>query len=530
MQHHPKTEVISLTDEIADTSSDFSVQFNDPDGDGTYSGDLSINLDDDEIGEATGDIKLTINADPDSRRKLYLLGSTTEGVITIWDDDAPELSISVDEQVEEGDVASVDFMISTIVSPNKNLAVGYNLVESGDFIDNAGPGKSQTLDFTNEAKTATLSIAIINDNEDGEDGSITVTLLKDSANPITYTIAASPRNSATVNVIDGGEHSGPQIISIDAVNSSVEEGNPAEFTLSAKPFGIDIVQAFNIEYSVTQEGNFISWRTNRSIDINVNTNTATLSIGTLDDEVDEGNGSIRVTLIDSDSNSYNLSSNDNEISAEVEITDNDQGKQVTQPRISVAQSVVNAILNNPNLYGNSVPAENVAPSPTPLILPTISIDAIQPQVNEGGQVVFSITSKSESSSLTTQVKLSVNPIGNFFEFSEPIQISRTLQSQESASIVFNTLDDTIAEDDGRLEVAIIPDSSYKIASDKGTGSVIISDATDRQTSSRFINDQLASILTRCRRQYGRKNIQILFRNEFNKDLVKLETYCTQVRW
>ena len=468
-----------LADEIIDTTKDFSVEFSDSDGDNIYTGELSVDLDDDEVGEATGEIKLVLNADPDSVA-MYQLGETTEGVITIWDDDAPELSISVDKQVEEGDVASVDFMISTIVSPNKNLAVGYDLVESGDFIDNAGPGKSQTLDFTNEAKTATLSIAIINDNEDGEDGSITVTLLKDSANPITYTIAASPRNSATVNVIDGGEHFGRQIISIDVVNSSVEEGNPAEFILSAKPFGIDILQAFKIEYSVTQEGNYISWRTSRSIDINVNTNTATLSIGTLDDEDDEGNGSIRVTLIDSDSNSYNLSSNDNEISAEVEIIDNDQGEQVTQPRISVAQSVVNAILNNPNLYGNSALTERVAPSPTPLILPTISIDAIQPQVNEGSPVVFSITSKSEPSSITTQVKLSVNPIGNFFEFSESIQISRTLQSQESASIVFPTLDDTIAEDDGQLEVSIIPDSSYKIALNQGTSSVIISDALDRQ--------------------------------------------------
>ena len=38
-----------LTDSVADTPEDFSVQFSDPDGDGTYTGELTVKLDDDEI-------------------------------------------------------------------------------------------------------------------------------------------------------------------------------------------------------------------------------------------------------------------------------------------------------------------------------------------------------------------------------------------------------------------------------------------------------------------------------------------------
>ena len=47
-------------------------------------------------------------------------------------------------------------------------------------------------------------------------------------------------------------------------------------------------------------------------------------------------------------------------------------------------------------------------------------------------------------------------------------------------VVFPTIDDTLAEADGRLEVAIIPDSSYRIAANKGSTTVIVSDAVDRQ--------------------------------------------------
>ena len=92
-----------LTNSVADIPEDFEVKFSDIDSDNSYIGELEVTLDNDSVGEATGEIKLTLNADPDSA-KTYQLGTTTDGVITILDDDAPELKISgVGERIIEAD-------------------------------------------------------------------------------------------------------------------------------------------------------------------------------------------------------------------------------------------------------------------------------------------------------------------------------------------------------------------------------------------------------------------------------------------
>ena len=54
-----------------------------------------------------------------------------------------------------------------------------------------------------------------------------------------------------------------------------------------------------------------------------------------------------------------------------------------------------------------------------------------------------------------------------------------LQGTDSIPLIYQTIDDTIAEDDGRLEVSIIADPSYLIAPAQSSAFVIISDAVDR---------------------------------------------------
>ena len=51
-----------------------------------------------------------------------------------------------------------------------------------------------------------------------------------------------------------------------------------------------------------------------------------------------------------------------------------------------------------------------------------------------------------------------------------------LQGTDSIPLIYQTIDDTIAEDDGRLEVSIIADPSYLIANTQSSAFVIISDA------------------------------------------------------
>ena len=143
-----------LTDAVADAAADFDVVFTDPDGDGTFTGELSVTLDDDETGEATGDLKLTLNADPDADA-TYLLGNVVEGFITILDDDAPELNIANGDPITEAEDAVATFTISAKISPDRPVTIYYSVLETspnngdGDFIaDDEEGDKSIVFDFS----------------------------------------------------------------------------------------------------------------------------------------------------------------------------------------------------------------------------------------------------------------------------------------------------------------------------------------------------------------------------------------------
>ena len=95
-------------------------------------------------------------------------------------------------------------------------------------------------------------------------------------------------------------------------------------------------------------------------------------------------------------------------------------------------------------------------------------------------VEFVVNAHGGLDTTSTYIRMNINPVGDFFEFNEPQQITRQVQGQGLVRVVFPTIDDTLAEADGRLEVFIIPDSSYRIAANKGSTAVIVSDAVDRQ--------------------------------------------------
>ena len=473
-----------LSDEVANIPEDFSVEFSDSDGDGTFTGLLSVALDNDTTGEPTGNIKLTLNTDP-KLEKSYQLGSTIEGNIFIWDDDAPELSISASKpEVTEGEKVFANFVVSAKASANSMVTVRYGLSEGisimKNFIDDDGSIKMANLDFTNGIKTAILPIMIANDNLSEPDGIVTIILVNERfGSPKTYYLAADPNHTAQVQVFD--DDGRLPTISLKTISSlSIMEGEPAEFEIKVFPENILTEgQSIPIEFSVVEEGDFIRWRIKRSL--TMNSSSETLSIDTHDDDIFESPGSIRVNLIETEI--YNVSRTT--YTAKIEILDNDEGK-VPQPRISVAHSAVTSILEILEHSGNPAPSESSTPSPTPFAIPTVSIDAINRQVNEGNPVEFTLTSSFSFTSTEFVIKLSANPVGDFFEFSEPTQISRRIHGNNSVQITFPSIDDTIAEDDGRLEVSIIPDSAYKIATNQSTTSVVISDAVDRQTRQDYI--------------------------------------------
>ena len=420
-------------------------------------------------------------------------GTTLDATVTIVDDDEPVLSFKTTnfETFENVGDFSVEIQINSVadVKVTFDIALGGGTATKGD--DYRNPTSLQG-EIAINSTTTTISIPITDDDVEEENETFNITI----SNLVGAVFADGGATLVQeITVIT------PQVSIAATPPTQIMEGATVVFTLSVAPANaVNADQTLDVHFNVTQQGNFILWRYKRSI--TMNSAMATLEIKTHDDEVEEENGNIVVTLVDTEE--YNPMAPG---TAEIEITDNDDpptdGSPPPDPedRISVAQLVVNQLLDNPNLYQGTGSTESRAPSP---VLPTVAIDAVQTIVIEGSPVEFVITSSGDSDSTATIVNLLVNPVGDFFDFNASKQITRRIHGQDSVQVTFPTIDDTIAEADGRLEVTIIPDSSYEIATNKGTVAVNVSDAEDRQvrqdllvaSSQAFLPDVVGNMVAR----------------------------------
>ena len=218
---------------------------------------------------------------------------------------------------------------------------------------------------------------------------------------------------------------------------------------------------------------------NKSRDLLCLPPVASFSIHTQDDSIDEDNGSITITL--KESNDYTLLEQGSN-SVTVAVQDNEEVALPTnQPKISVADSLVNAYLEQISSLFSSESA-NAEQSKNYAVLPTVSIKAVNSVIDEGEVAAFHVFSNSSQRSSPTNVILLVKPVGDFFDFNETKQISIPIQGQNVMLVEFQTIDDAIAENDGVIEVSIMSGPTYKIAPEARKVSVSISDAFDRYNS------------------------------------------------
>ena len=143
-----------------------------------FTANLEVDIHDDDIRESTGQIKVTLLSDTeDPVNYIVASNGTQEAIGTIYDDDAPELSITAKTpNVTESGNTSAIFEISAKVSPNKQVSIKYDLIESGNFITGEGTDLTlQNLDFSSNKTEATHSITLTSDSTPEDDGTITMT-------------------------------------------------------------------------------------------------------------------------------------------------------------------------------------------------------------------------------------------------------------------------------------------------------------------------------------------------------------------
>ena len=322
------------------------------DAQGDFKQDISVFLDDDSIAEATGEIEVVLHgpAATTAADNSYRVGANRSAKITVYDDDAPELSIADGAAVTEGTDSEALFPVTAKASPNRTIVVQYKVEQPGtgyDFVavtDTTIPTPewpTARLDFTTGKTTANLPIALIDNNRVDSNGVVRVTLVEPTmfTSDTDKTVIPSTNPQYTVSTVTGEDFGDVMVmpdndptpmLTIAAPASAVAENEgviPGEsavvsyvnYVISST---VDLGTDFKVRYDPSEVGgNFL--RTNQE-DIRVeaidfiasgSNFTAILPVPIDNDEVGENSGEIQVELLvgDSTSDTYSVATNGSQI-------------------------------------------------------------------------------------------------------------------------------------------------------------------------------------------------------------------------
>ncbi|MGI9251723.1 MAG: beta strand repeat-containing protein, partial [Pseudohongiellaceae bacterium] len=215
---------INVTFTLSDTTTEFDLNDLTPiagdlanfDGSGT---DYNVDFTGNAIN-AAGGITVRENAFTDTAGNGNALMTRTINVSAL-----PVISIAASNSslAEAADTNAV-FVVTSDMMPTANLSVDVAITQTGGYIAGADTA-THTVTIMAAATTATLSIAIVNDDADEMDGSVTAMLVDGTD----YDLGGA--SSATVNVADDDTPA----LSIAAANATATEGTDANanYTITA---------------------------------------------------------------------------------------------------------------------------------------------------------------------------------------------------------------------------------------------------------------------------------------------------------
>ncbi len=284
----------------------------------TGSATLTLATANDEVDEPDGSVSVTVAAG-----NGYTVGDPASGTVAIADDDAPlpEVTVSAGADVTEGGDAT--FTVTASPAPASPLAVSVTVAVDGDYGVTAG---TQTVSIPT-AGSATLTLATSDDDADEPDGSVSVTVAAGDG----YTVGDPA--SGSVSIAD--DDLPPPAVSITAKAASVTEGGAAAFTLTADR-APDADLTVTLSVAETGGGDHVAAADEgpATAVIAKGATEAVFSVATVDDDVDEPDGSVTVTL--KDGGGYTVSPSPGDAAA-VTVSDNDAA---ALPSLSVADVTI----------------------------------------------------------------------------------------------------------------------------------------------------------------------------------------------
>ncbi len=283
----------------------------------TGSATLTLATSNDEADEPDGSVSLTVAAGDG-----YTVGDPASGTVAIADDDLPlpAITVSVGGAVTEG--GDVTFTVTASPAPASPLAVSVTVTAEGDYGIASG---TQTVSIPT-AGSATLTLGTTNDDADEPDGSVSVTVAAGNG----YTVGSPASGSVSISDDDLP----PPAVSIAAKAASVTEGGDAAFTLTADR-APDADLTVTLSVAETGDGDHVAAADEgpATATIAKGATEAVFSVATVDDDVDEPDGSVTVTL--KDGGGYTVSPSQG--AAAVTVSDNDAA---ALPSLSVADVTI----------------------------------------------------------------------------------------------------------------------------------------------------------------------------------------------
>ena len=259
------------------------------------------------------------------------------------------LSISGPADANEGDSGMSTFTYTVTLSQAVSSSVTWRICFTGtatistapgwssgaDYRGRSGPLSTGTSCFLSSHNTGTLTrdqigFQVRGDTDVEPDETVIATLTLSGTPPDGVTLGTSTH---THTILNDDTVALPEV-TIAAGSSSVTEGDPASFTVTASPAP---ASALTVKLTVSESGNFAtSGETGSSKTVSVPTSgSATHSVSTENDNRDESNGSVTVTV--NAGTGYTVGSSSN--SATVTVNDNDTaGVTVSQTARTVAEN------------------------------------------------------------------------------------------------------------------------------------------------------------------------------------------------
>ena len=284
---------------------------------------LPVGTVDDATDEDDGSVTLTVRG---GRHGYTISGTNGSATVNVSDDDgqaAPVPTVSFDvassSAVESAGTHNVGLTLSA--SQSGSLAVGFSVTgtaTSGSDYTSFGT----TISFSGGMTSVNIPVPILDDSSDEANETVIITLTDGTA----YDLGTTKVHTLTITDNDNPPPAMP-VVSITA-GSPVSEGTAASFTLSATPAPGSAVM---LNYTVTQSGAFVASSNLNAKTFSLTTSgSGTITVPTVNDSLDEANGSVTVTL-DSGSG-YALHNTQN--AATVTVNDND----VTEVSFAAATS------------------------------------------------------------------------------------------------------------------------------------------------------------------------------------------------